>query len=142
MGEVAAKIKDSVGADAPGPCTANEGATAAVLRIEPLKWWIIGAGESIALEAEQGACLDLSHSRTHVRISGSNVTDLLNRLLPLDLREQQFSVGSVASSSMHHIGVTLWRSSQGYELFLPRGFALAAWEILFESATQFGLEVQ
>jgi len=42
---------------------------------------------------------------------------------------------------MHHVGVTLWRSTTGYELFIPRGFALSSWEILFDSALQFGVEV-
>jgi hypothetical protein len=37
--------------------------------------------------------------------------------------------------------VTLWRSNEGYELFLPRGFALTLWEGFVESAQQFGLEV-
>ena len=48
---------------------------------------------------------------------------------------------SVASSSTHHVGVTLWRSADGYELFMPRGFALSLWEGLVESAQQFGVEI-
>ena len=85
--------------------------------------------------------LDISHSRTQVRINGPQAESFLNRHLSLDLREQSFPVGSVASSVIHHVGVTLWRSEQGYELFIPRGFALSLWQGLVESATQFGLEV-
>jgi sarcosine oxidase gamma subunit len=47
----------------------------------------------------------------------------------------------VAATAFHHVGVTLWRSEAGYELFLPRGFALSLWELLYESAQQFGVEV-
>lgn len=113
---------------------------ASVLRIEPLKWWLVGCAAA-ELDAEQGTTLDLSHSRTQVRVSGERAVDLLNRHLPLDLREQAFPVGSVASTAFHHVGITLWRSEAGYELFLPRGFAVSLWEGLRESAEQFGVEV-
>ena len=132
----------------------------AMLRIEPLKWWIISprgidhqdfedSSLSIlkSLEkyidlVEKGNFLDLSHSRTHVRILGQDSTTLLNRHLPIDLRENSFPLNSVASTAFHHCSVTLWRSVKGYELFLPRAFALSLWEILIESAAQFGYEIK
>ena len=125
---------------APGPCKAVVGEKAAALRIEPLKWWLYGV-EALQLDAQQGAILDISHSRTQIRITGSEATSSLNRHLSLDLREQSFPVGSVASSVIHHVGVTLWRSDKGYELFVPRGYALSLWEGIMDSATQFGVEV-
>ena len=67
---------------------------------------------------------------------------LLNRHLPLDLGDAACPVGAVASSGFHHVGVTLWRSTAGFELFLPRGFAASLWEMLSESAAQFGAEVR
>lgn len=138
VGQQAANIAECE--SAPGPCLASVGSKAALLRIEPLKWWLLGS-KAPELEAEQGAILDLSHSRTHIRISGAEAATLLNRHLPLDLRENSFPEGSVASSAIHHVGVTLWRSAQGYELFIPRGFALSIWQGLLESARQFGVEV-
>ncbi len=51
-------------------------------------------------------------------------------------------MNSVASSVIHHVGVTVWRSSEGYEMFIPRGFALTLWETFVEVAEQFGLEVK
>ena len=125
----------------PGPGQSTMSGEQAVLRIEPLKWWIVGAAAP-ELGPETGATLDLSHSRTRIRVSGRNATDLLNRFLPLDLRQSRFPAGSVASSALHHVGITLWRSEAGYELFFPRGFALSCWEVLEESARQFGLEVR
>ncbi len=114
--------------------------TTALLRIEPLKWWILGA-PAPPIDPQHGATLDLSHARTHLRISGPQATDLLNRPLPLDLRPAAFPVGAVASGALHHVGVTLWHSPHGYELFIPRGFALSTWEVLLQTATQFGGEV-
>ena len=138
---VGAQLASKVGCDtAPGPCKAHSVGAVAVLRIEPLKWWLYGV-DAPEFDAEQGAILDISHSRTQVRVSGVEAATLLNRHLPLDLREHSFPVGSVASTMIHHVGVTLWRSDDGYELFIPRGFALSLWEGLVESATQFGVEI-
>ena len=113
----------------------------AILRIEPLKWWILGS-KIEELSSEEGSILDLSHSRTHLRISGNDSKSLLNRHLPIDLRESSFPLNSVASTAFHHCSVTLWRSKKGYELFLPRAFALSLWEVLLESAAQFGYEIK
>ena len=122
------------------PCFASGDSTVGMLRVEPLKWWLVGA-EPPKIAAEQGAVLDISHSRTRIRVSGPQSVALLNRLLPLDLRDANFPLNSVASSAIHHVGVTLWRNDLGYELFIPRGFAVSIWEVLFKSALQFGVEV-
>ena len=111
-----------------------------MLRIEPMKWWLLGVAAP-AFDAEQAATLDLSHSRTRLCVTGDDAAEFLNRHFPLDLREASFPVGSVASSATHHVGVTLWRSTEGYELFIPRGFALSLWEGFVESAEQFGAEI-
>ncbi len=141
LAAVGAKAAEAVGAKtAPGPGKAVGGRGAALLRTEPLKFWIFGAAAP-QLDPDEGATLDLSHSRTHLRISGGQAAALLNRQLPLDLRTASFPAGSVASTAFHHVGVTLWRSDAGYELFMPRGFALSLWEMLQEGGAQFGYKV-
>ncbi len=138
---VGEQIAQALGVDsAPGPCSSSTGSEGAILRTEVLKWWVLGVQAPVVSDNE-GANLDISHSRTHLRISGPEATTLLNRVLPLDLRPASFGVGAVASSALHHVGVTLWRSEQGYELFIPRGFAVVVWEVLLETAAQFGAEV-
>ena len=112
-----------------------------MMRIEPLKWWIIGSNIP-ALSSDEGTSLDLSHSFTHLEISGPSDSLFLNRHLPLDLREKCFPVNAVASSAIHHVSVKLWRSDLGYHLFIPRGFALSLWEIFLETASQFGYEIK
>lgn len=139
--EVGQILAQSIGADAAAvPCRSASGERGSMLRIEPLKWWLVDA-EAPLLDAEKGATLDLSHSRTRIRVGGSDAAEFLNRHLPLDLRENSFPPGCVASTATHHVGVTLWHSAKGYELFIPRGFALSLWEGFVESAAQFGLEV-
>ncbi len=139
--QVATIAAQTVDADsAPGPLKATVGSSGVLLRIEPLKWWAYGAAPP-DVDAEIGNTLDVSHSRTHIRIRGPQATEFLNRHFPLDLREDSFPVGAVASSATHHVGCTLWHSEHGYELFIPRGFAMALWEGFVESAEQFGLEI-
>ena len=127
-------------ATAPGPGQASTGSAGALLRVEPLKWWLYGT--TLAdLSPDEGCLLDLSHARTHVRVSGSDAATCLNRHLPVDLRDGTCPVGSVVSTALHHVAIALWRSEHGFELFLPRGFALSCGEVLFETAEQFGVEV-
>ncbi|MCP4470811.1 MAG: sarcosine oxidase subunit gamma [Gammaproteobacteria bacterium] len=123
-----------------GPCGSVSGSKGAMLRIEPMKWWLVGVAAP-EFDAEQAVTLDLSHSRTRVCVSGDDAAAFLTRHFPLDLREASFPAGSVASSATHHVGVTLWRSEDGYELFIPRGFSLSLWEGFVESAQQFGVEI-
>lgn len=139
---VGATLASAIGiAKAPGPGLAMSGTQATALRVEPLKWWLLD-GSALSLDPEVGTSLDLSHSRTRVLVTGPDAGLCLSRLLPIDLREKSFSIGHVASSGVHHVGVTLWRSHRGYELFIPRGFALSIWELLLETAEQFGSEVR
>ena len=132
----------AIGADrAPGPGYAVSTERGTALRVEALKWWLLDCSE-LSVDPQVGTSLDLSHSRTRVLITGPEAGLCLSRLLPIDLREKNFSIGHVASSGIHHVGVTLWRSRRGYELFIPRGFALSIWELLLETAEQFGSEVR
>lgn len=139
---VGAMAARAVGTEtASGPGSVVVGARGAQLRIEPLKWWLYGV-EAPDVSPDEGAMLDLSHARTQIRATGPQARECLNRLIPLDLRDESFPVDSAAATAMHHVGVTLWRSRDGYDLFLPRGFAVSLWEVLFDTATQFGVEVE
>ena len=141
MDSVGKQLAKLIGTEAaPGPCRAASGKQGSLLRIEPMKWWLLGVAAP-GFDAEQAVTLDLSHSRTRICVSGADAAEFLNRHFPLDLRQGAFPEGAVASSATHHVGVTLWRSADGYELFIPRGFALSLWEGFVESAKQFGLEV-
>jgi len=126
--------------NSPGFNEALSGKNTHILRIEPLKWWIIQGGK-IEIESNEGTIVDLSHAFTSIEIKGNNVKRFLNRHLPLDLRNNSFPINSIASSAIHHVSIKIWRTDNGYRLFIPRGFALSIWEILLETASQFGYEV-
>ena len=110
-------------------------------RMEPFKWWVLE--KELDFPNELGTTLDMSHSFTCVSIFGDNAKLLLNRHLPIDLRENKFPIASSASSSIHHVSVKLLNiSNNNYFLFIPRGFGLSIWEILLETAKQFGYEIK
>ena len=110
-------------------------------RMEPFKWWVLE--KELNFPNELGTSLDMSHSFTCINIFGDNATLLLNRHLPIDLRENQFPIASSASSSIHHVSIKLLKiSNNNYFLFIPRGFCLSIWEILLETAKQFGYEIK
>ena len=112
-----------------------------VWRMEPSKWWLLGT--SIEVPENLGTSLELSHAFTSISIDGEKSDILLNRHLPLDLRLDSFSLHSSASSAIHHVSVKLFRiSEKEFRLFIPRGFALSIWEILIETASQFGYEIK
>jgi heterotetrameric sarcosine oxidase gamma subunit len=146
LSEVGAIGARAIGvSNAPGPGEAVSGEKGTLMRIEPLKWWLV-AEDHVAIAppdipAAEGSFLDLSHSRTWLKVSGEKADVLLNHFLPIDLRERSFPAGSVASTAFHHVGVTLWRDERDFNLLLPRSFAQSLWEMLRDSAKQYGFEV-
>jgi heterotetrameric sarcosine oxidase gamma subunit len=111
------------------PAVIVTGNDLSVFWIDPLKFWVLGT-HNPTLKADIGTTLDLSHSYVHLRLSGTNVVTLLNKHLPLDLREQSFPNNSTAASAIHHIQIRLWRENDGYHLLLQRGFAQSIYEML------------
>ncbi len=130
----------------------GSGAGACVLRVEPLKWWLLGTAAALReappppeLAPGDGAGLDLSHARTGIRIGGPQAAELLMRFMPLDLRPAQFSRGAAATGQFGHGSAVVLRvDRQGkpeYRLLLHRSYAEFGWTELVESAAQFGCEI-
>lgn len=130
---------------APGPGRAAQGKDGTLLRVEPLKWWLLQRAGQTSVPLQSGsavAILDLSSARTLVQVSGPQGATLLNHFLPLDLRQASFPAGHAASTAFHHVGVTLWRTNAGFMLALPRSFAASLRELLEGSALQYGLKTR
>jgi len=129
--------------EAPEPGRVVSGFNGILMRVEPLKWWLVTPADSShpkpELAAEEGAVLDMQDARCWLRITGDKTETLLNHFLPLNLRPSVFFDGAVASTAFHHVGVTLWRDADGLNLLLPRSSALSLWQLLSESAHQYGL---
>ena len=127
------------------------GADGRLVRVEPLKWWLMGSEEVASDPALPdllpGAAveLDLSHSRTGIRITGPSAAELVMRFMSVDLRAGSFPNGAVATGLFDHVAATVLRddgeNEAGYELLLPRTFAESCWPELVEAAGRFGAEI-
>lgn len=146
LAQVADRAAKLIGSDqVPGPGRFVQTGQGLLLRVEPLKFWLLtnsqDGPESLILEPDIGCTLDLSHSRTGLRIRGQAAATLLNHFLPIDFRPASLVPGAVISTAFHHVGITLLHRDGEFELILPRSFALSLWEMLHESALQYGLEI-
>lgn len=103
----------------------------------PAAWAAIFAGIDQALTP----VLDLSHSRTVLSLTGAKVADLLARVLPIDCDDAEFPVDRFVQSALHSVGVLVHRRAGGFEISVPRSFAVAIWEVLTENAEPFGYRV-
>ncbi|NVK30097.1 MAG: hypothetical protein HWE20_03775 [Gammaproteobacteria bacterium] len=130
LGEVQQQIAVQAGLDQ--PLAPNMGA-GSVLRVEPLKYWWLQA-PAPTLEPAAATVLDQSHSKAVVIIEGEASKDLLNRCIPIDLRDSAFNDGALASTVFHHVGVTVWRQADVFWLFMPRTYAQFLTESLLEIA--------
>jgi len=97
-------------------------------------------------EAAQTPALDLSHSRTVLRVAGAAAADLLARGLPIDLGAAVFPAGRFVQSGIHSIGVMVHRLADDngapvFEIYVPRSYAVTIWEFLTESAVPFGYRI-
>ncbi len=116
--------------------------------IAPGRYLLVSDSEDITqhlseqIDVETGVITDLSHARAGIRISGRNAADLLLKGVAIDFDIRRFSVGSLAQSSFHHIGLTLHRVDEAsFDLFVFRGFAVSFWEALTDAALEYGYEV-
>ena len=133
IAEQAAELAGCATAAAPG--RAVIGTHAGLLRVAPLKWWLIGA-PAPPLPVNAGASLDLSHAYTCIHLTGAASASLLNRHISIDLRPAQFTSGRVATTLWHGSAVTLWRNEDDWRLFIPRSFARDLVTMLAISAEQ------
>jgi methylglutamate dehydrogenase subunit D len=85
-----------------------------------------GAVEGVA-EALRGVALliDLTGARVVVRVSGSEVREVLGRVVPLDLHPRVMAPGRVAATVAAHIGVQIWQvdDAPSYDIAGPVSFA-------------------
>ncbi len=144
--QVGALVAQATGASE-APCIGQStvGDKAIALRVEPLKYWLISDKPDFSvvdLPSELACSLNLSHSRIWINIRGHKAEALLNHFLPVDLRDSRFMEGNVVSTAFHHVGVTLWRLDQSFNLLLPRSFSVALWQLLTESARQYGVDIK
>ena len=105
-------------------------------------WAKVGSGIDQALTP----FLDLSHSRTVIRLVGANAAALLARLLPIDFEEQAFGAGRFVQSGIHTVAALVHRDADEagvptYDIYVPRSFAASTWDLITRTAMPFGYRV-
>ena len=143
MGDVA--IATAGVAAVPAAGRVSRAGDVSLLRVEPLKWWLVSPtplAASPVFASEIGAVLDIADARCWITVTGPFAATLLAHSLPIDLRLAAFADDAVVSSAIHHVGVTLWRVDDGFNLLVQRSYAASIWQLLFRLALQYGVEVR
>ena len=143
MGDVASATAGVAAVPAAG--RVSRAGDVSLLRVEPLKWWLVSPAplaKSPVVASGVGAVLDIADARCWITVTGPRAATLLAHSVPIDLRPTAFADDAVVSSAIHHVGVTLWRADDGFNLLVPRSYAASIWLLLFELAQQYGVQVR
>lgn len=113
--------------------------------------WLIVENEKRDLEAElasvvtgeMAAITDQSHSRCVLRISGSQVRNLLRKGTTLDLDENHFSLDDVRTTSLFHMNAIIHCLNDDYfDLYVARSFGQSFFEVITHAALEYGYRVE
>jgi sarcosine oxidase subunit gamma len=118
-----------------------------VLSTRPERWLVLtppgppGAAHSLWREACAGcaATVDLSSAFTALYVAGPAVREVLARGCRVDLHDEAFASGSVASTHMAQVAVTLAALPAGWLLLTPSTTARHFREWLTATAGPFGI---
>ncbi len=97
------------------------------------------AGKLMKSVGAAGYATDQSDGWVLVRASGARILEALERICKINLDDKAFPVGSVARSSMEHLGAVIFRESEAqYLLLSARSSAADFWHALTKSAENLG----
>ncbi|MBO88999.1 MAG: hypothetical protein CMP14_05715 [Rickettsiales bacterium] len=92
---------------------------------------------------EEAMLLELSDSRTILRIKGGAARRVLMKGVAVDLHTSVFPMQAIAHTMVEHAGVLLHRvGPEAFELYVPRSYAVNIWQWLTKSSAEFGYEVK
>ena len=146
----------SVGLSLPTePCTAATTEAGAALWLGPDEWLIVtvpgaegalAASLHAALAGLPAAVVDVTDSRTMLRVSGHAARAVLAKGCALDFHPRGFAAGAVKQSLLAKVDVVIRRPSGApddadpvFEVTVLRSFADHLWRWLVDAATEYGL---
>lgn len=145
-------VKNVLGAVLPvQPNTASEAANGnVVLWLGPDEWLAVVpdgeearviAGLYAALPGVHFAAVDVSSSRTVIRLSGERARDVLMKGCSLDLHPAVFAAGQCAQSSLArcHMLLHQMEDTPAYDVYVHRSFADYLWRWLEDAAEEYGV---
>lgn len=132
----------------PLPCAPNASIGVAggdVLWLGPDEWLLSTEKPVPELLARwHGTATDVSHGRCVLRIGGKAGRELLAMGISLDLHPLAFVSGACAQTRFGDVGVLLHRlrDDERFDFYVPRSYALHAWEMLREAAGEIGYDAR
>ncbi|MEM7441793.1 MAG: hypothetical protein AAF414_00540 [Pseudomonadota bacterium] len=118
-------------------------------RIAPDKMWLRDCDTEFLTTAITKApagrltSLDLSHSRVVIGISGVGSSELLAKLMSIDLSLSSFPADSFAQTGIHHVAVMIHRLAEDqFELLVPVTWAVSVWDWTCLHAEPMGYRVE
>lgn len=149
IGALTAAVEREFGMALPSRPSRAAQSTAAIVWSGHNQWLAIGeaSGDLVrrlaACAGDLGYVTDLTGSRTIMRISGPRARDGLMKLLPIDLDEAAFGVGSAASTVAAHMPVHVWQTDEApaYEIAVPRSYGPSLFRSLSAAFAEYGFSV-
>ena len=122
------------------PGTVCQIENARFVRVEPLKWWLLNDENDVfqSMSEDIAMRLDLSHSFVQLKISGKNARSILSHHIPVDMRDAPFPINKLVTTSLHHVGIKLWRAQDCWYIFMPRSFSESLWQLICKTAEGYG----
>lgn len=110
------------------------------VRVEPLKWWLLNDENDLfqSMSEDIAMRLDLSHSFVQLKISGKNARAILSHHISVDMRDAPFPINKLVTTSLHHVGIKLWRAQDCWYIFMPRSFSESLWQLICKTAERYG----
>jgi heterotetrameric sarcosine oxidase gamma subunit len=148
--EVVLAVEHAFGTRPPTKPSAVSGHDIAFIWSGPASWLALAESSADGIEATLAAPLgglasicDQSDSRVMLELHGSRVREVLAKGAALDLHPRVFRSGDTALTSIGHVGVQLWQTSEtpGYRLLVTRSYFGSFWRWLAASAAEYGGEL-
>lgn len=145
-----ASLGKSLGLDMPPPGESVNAGNHRVIWLAPGRWLIVGKDQTygetaatLAASSDGIAVNDVSSSRTVIRISGSNVRDILASSCTIDLHPSAFKPSMSTTTDLDHVIVTMdCLDADTFDLYVSRAYAVSFWEWLIETSGEYGGEVE
>lgn len=130
-------LKSLNGSSIPSYSCCEEIGELAIARIEMSKIWIVGDLQTAKVPAVLYP-LDLSSSRSVLRISGPRADDLLARLCAVDFRDTK---RNFFATSIHHCAVHIHKFDRAFDIYMPRSFGVSLADFIFDISRQYHVQM-
>lgn len=145
-------VAEALGVELPvEPKTARRKQGTTLLWLGPDEWLAAMAVEDSGASARLGealtdmhhAIVDVSHSRTVIRLQGRNARDVLMKGTNIDVHPRVFGPDNCIQSHLGRCHMLLHQLDEepAYDIYVHRSFAVYAWTWLCDAAREYGIAV-